>query len=499
MSPIQKHYEEHKEDWINRSSITDRLLDFRLASMASSGQSHEGFYCERKNNQYRLTKADKDIVKDNLPAETDGIVKVAKSIEDELNAKAMAAAAEDEEEMSDIYGQFQVPVKKAEPKIEVPQSIQEFGPITYKDHVKAIVLKETNFHNVVNQIRTNVGIKIRSDKIRKYYNRIVVSTNENDIAKLEISRSSEKDKLPGITASMHVKDHKKDLKALRDEDFIHTGIISADFDNITSSFDTLFAKLSIDPYTYIIFRSPSGKIKALFRVEIANTVNEHEAAFGRVMRYCKEQFGEDLDSTGGNIGRICFLANDPNVVFKNAEALEWREDYKEKKDEIDRIESRTRLDHEKIASTNDLSYRFRSYKKSRAALLNYLDKYGIEIRDYSADGKYIYVYCIGSHEHPDLATAVWVDDREEPWSWHFNCFHHSCRELWNFGASDENDGTGTEHFNNYVKALGLPIMRFIKKINKQEPKSRPIMERRFLSEGKNYNRQSFFNKSKGVL
>lgn len=102
----------------------------------------------------------------------------------------------------------------------------------------------------------------------------------------------------------------------------HSGFICLDFDKYET--DALLyedrIKIEIDPYTYSVFTSPSGKGMKVI-VKIPNDITNHKLYFDALELYYKN---EHFDTTSKNISRICFESYDENI-FINKESILWNE------------------------------------------------------------------------------------------------------------------------------------------------------------------------------
>lgn len=124
----------------------------------------------------------------------------------------------------------------------------------------------------------------------------------------------EKRKLPAVTWSGSFKGRKELLR--------HSGFIVLDYDGI--DIGSLLSSLSAHQNVYFAFVSPSGAgVKAIVPVSpIPTSREEHKHAFKAVYEEF-EEFGE-IDPSGSDVGRLCFLAHDPQAIHHpNAKPLEW--------------------------------------------------------------------------------------------------------------------------------------------------------------------------------
>ena len=95
----------------------------------------------------------------------------------------------------------------------------------------------------------------------------------------------------------------------------HSGLLTLDFDhveNLTQLKETLLA----DPYfeTELMFVSPSGDgLKWIISIDLKQSV--HKRWFAAVEAYLKTKYGLEVDKSGKDISRACFLPHDPEVYI----------------------------------------------------------------------------------------------------------------------------------------------------------------------------------------
>lgn len=127
----------------------------------------------------------------------------------------------------------------------------------------------------------------------------------------------EKKKLPAVTFSGEFRERKK--SAL----IAHSGLIIADIDDVPAeAIQVLKDKICQDSYTFACFLSPSAQgLKVLVKVDGSRIKNDtdHKAAFQSVEKYFKETFGIDLDPSGKDVCRLCFVSWDPEL-YHNEDA-----------------------------------------------------------------------------------------------------------------------------------------------------------------------------------
>lgn len=104
----------------------------------------------------------------------------------------------------------------------------------------------------------------------------------------------------------------------------YTSLLIVDIDNPKNP-EHQKAKLQADPYVISIWESPSGNgLKALFYIQYEDVINAkdiwvvHEhCAFPQIEKYLLHKHDIQIDKSGGDITRLCFVSSDPNIHLKN--------------------------------------------------------------------------------------------------------------------------------------------------------------------------------------
>lgn len=104
----------------------------------------------------------------------------------------------------------------------------------------------------------------------------------------------------------------------------YTSLIVIDIDKLV---DIEVSKLQLqsDKHIISVWKSPSGNgLKTLFYIDYTEFVNSeniwivHEhCAFPQIVNYLSEKYGIQVDKTGADITRLCFVSYDPNIHLKN--------------------------------------------------------------------------------------------------------------------------------------------------------------------------------------
>ena len=125
--------------------------------------------------------------------------------------------------------------------------------------------------------------------------------------------------LLAVTLSIQITRPNGTRRGIKPGEFVHSGIVQADFDE-HDDFDALYQALKKDPHVVIVFRSPSGKVKAGFRVDpIPTNREEHRASFFELERYCHDTYESVMDQSPKALNSFCYLSHDPDV-YLNVEA-----------------------------------------------------------------------------------------------------------------------------------------------------------------------------------
>ncbi len=99
----------------------------------------------------------------------------------------------------------------------------------------------------------------------------------------------------------------------------HSGLICIDLDKLTPDrLKVLHAKLRTDEFTHVLFVSPSGNgLKCVVRIDCRQTA-DHERFFHQLAGYYRDMYGvtnTELDASGKNVDRLCFLPHDPAIYY----------------------------------------------------------------------------------------------------------------------------------------------------------------------------------------
>ncbi len=97
----------------------------------------------------------------------------------------------------------------------------------------------------------------------------------------------------------------------------HSGLLTIDFDHV-SNMEDLKGKLLDDEYfeTQLLFVSPSGDgLKWVIETNLQK--HSHSQFFKAVHAYIKHTYGVEIDQSGKDVSRACFLPHDPEIIINN--------------------------------------------------------------------------------------------------------------------------------------------------------------------------------------
>jgi len=176
------------------------------------------------------------------------------------------------------------------PKVRIPQCSYFNRPVSNINPAKIVNLKEI-YH------------LIKSDSFSK-----TTSTLRN-IEDVKQARKYKAANFDYVTFSGTFS--KRSNKAL----LVHSGLLTIDFDHITD-LDHLKKFLLQDPYfeTEMLFISPSGNgLKWIIPIDI--TKAKHQDFFKAVSNYIRQTYKLEVDQSGKDISRACFIPHDADVYI----------------------------------------------------------------------------------------------------------------------------------------------------------------------------------------
>jgi hypothetical protein len=167
---------------------------------------------------------------------------------------------------------------------------------------------------VLNTIR-NGGkkLKLQITQIRnRYAAELAVTGGDRKAAKLAIA--SLKKKLPAVTWSGTFS--RRANEALME----YIGLLCVDLDDLGAKLSLVREKLLGSPHVWALFLSPSGAgLKVIFRVPA--DAAKHLGSFLAVERHVLKLTSIQIDQSGKDLARLCFLSFDPDL-YHNPDAIE---------------------------------------------------------------------------------------------------------------------------------------------------------------------------------
>ncbi|RZJ89012.1 MAG: hypothetical protein EOO20_12075 [Chryseobacterium sp.] len=149
--------------------------------------------------------------------------------------------------------------------------------------------------------------------------------NEQLIAKINTIRTSkDKDEVANTKKTLVAIMFNGTFSERNDQSMLeHSGCCVLDYDKYPTPDDLEdeWLRLQADPYTLLLFKSPSGNgIKQVIRIP-KSTKEEHKRRFNAYGTYIQSKF---FDTKNCNVSRVCFESYDPNV-YLNQECEEFTE------------------------------------------------------------------------------------------------------------------------------------------------------------------------------
>jgi hypothetical protein len=182
-------------------------------------------------------------------------------------------------------------------------------------------MKVSFFKNITNTAPTH------SKDVAFYLDRIKNGASASIISKLRNADNDEdrkKIKLSLPVVCFNGEFIQRNAKGLKKP----SGLMVLDFDDVDNA-DDFKKTLSKDPHVFAAWGSPSGGVKALYRVAPTPDQQYFKEVFLRVLeKYPK------LDATGKDISRACFESYDPEIYI-NLDAIEFVPDIKQTAPNLD--------------------------------------------------------------------------------------------------------------------------------------------------------------------
>ena len=178
--------------------------------------------------------------------------------------------------------------------------------VSYQRNTWAAFTREIAINEVLFDIKSQ-KYKYTIDKLRNYI-------NEGDIE----AYKAEKLRLPAVTfcGTFDIERKKSRLK-------MYNSLIVIDIDKLDiEKLNNHIEILSTDEYVFSYWISPSnngikGLVSMEFSVNISNKVDSaHKSAFCKLSNYFFNKYEIQLDSSGNDTTRLCYVSHDENLVVK---------------------------------------------------------------------------------------------------------------------------------------------------------------------------------------
>jgi hypothetical protein len=168
--------------------------------------------------------------------------------------------------------------------------------------------RDVSVDEVLDGIRTGgENLKGRIQQIRNRFECELAFTSDRAKAKLAIDAL--KKQLPAVMWSGTFSSREKPVS---DKLIAHSGLLCADLDSLNGELPAVREKLSESPHLCALFKSPSGDgLKAVFRVPA--DASKHLASFRALQKHIRELTGCEIDESGKDLARLCFVSHDPDL------------------------------------------------------------------------------------------------------------------------------------------------------------------------------------------
>lgn len=170
-----------------------------------------------------------------------------------------------------------------------------FAPLSHELKIKDILrgIKEQRLEHIIHKLRTH----LKEENVELY--------------------NQEKKFLPGVTFSAVF-----NSKRRRENIEVYNEIIVLDIDKLNQEQMLKYKEILLkDKYVFSFWESPSkkglkGLVKLYFEYEYDNIDISHRTAFKKLLTYFYQNYGIELDESGSDTTRLCFLSSDENLVLK---------------------------------------------------------------------------------------------------------------------------------------------------------------------------------------
>lgn len=156
---------------------------------------------------------------------------------------------------------------------------------------------------------------IKSDKYKQQVTDLRTNLNNGNTEYYNYSKK----RLPAVTFSATFNTSRTRENVKHYNSIIVIDIDKLEEDQIVNCYDILLK----DEFVFSFWRSPSNKgFKGLVQLEFANIAHEidldtkHKSAFKKLSTYFQNTYEIELDKSGSDISRLCFLSYDKQLVTK---------------------------------------------------------------------------------------------------------------------------------------------------------------------------------------
>ena len=137
--------------------------------------------------------------------------------------------------------------------------------------------------------------------------------------------SVKKRTLPVVTFCANFNDEARTKENLKN----YNSIMIIDIDDLgLENVNSVFERLSQDEHLFAVWLSPSGNgIKGLIKLNFEENFEPietdiwHYSAFAKLTLYFKEKYDIELDQSGKDFTRLCFICHDKNIIIKKNELV----------------------------------------------------------------------------------------------------------------------------------------------------------------------------------
>lgn len=180
-------------------------------------------------------------------------------------------------------------------------------PVSFQDNFWGKIITRT-LYDVLIEIKEN-KYKTITEQLRSHY------------IKKDGLYGVKKRRLPVVTFCANFNDEARTKENIKN----YNSIMIIDIDDVgLKNIDNAFHKLSSDIYLFALWKSPSGNgIKGLIKLNFEKKVIPaeidiwHYSAFAKISSYFSEQYQIELDQSGKDFTRLCFVSHDENILIKS--------------------------------------------------------------------------------------------------------------------------------------------------------------------------------------